>query len=601
MDHKSEPQTRTLLKCLWGHLSARRKRQFITIALLTLLTTLAEIVSLGALIPFLGALASSNNVSDQTLTREFFNWIGYKPGEKTAALLTGTFILAILLAGIFRLLHLKATVAVTFACGSDLSEKLYRAILSQPYINHTKSNSSLAIAAVSKVDVAVNTFSQAVRLISSCTLLISIVIALLYINPIVATTAFAFFGATYLIVNICANNRVRQNSSIISTNKTRSVRLIQNGLGGIRDIILDGTREIFVSLHKKTDKALRNAEASNSIIEGSPRFIMESIGMIFVAGLAYFLSAKFGGVQNALPTLGVLALSAQRMLPALQQAHNAWTAIKGHHASLVEVLELMDSQQEPIFDAGADAISFKDSIELIQVNFSYDSKSKPALSNINIQIKHGSRIGIIGKTGSGKSTLIDVIMGLLQPNSGTFSVDGHPLQQSMLGSWRRNVAHVPQSIFLTDGTIRENIAFGIPENEIDNAKVKSAAENACIMDFVEKLPNGLNTPIGERGIMLSGGERQRIGIARALYKDSELIVLDEATSALDSQTEQRVISSIESMPQRKTMIMVAHRLSTVQNCDTIYVLDQGEIVKHGAANTVLDNIAKRNEMTETEI
>jgi ATP-binding cassette subfamily B protein len=304
--------------------------------------------------------------------------------------------------------------------------------------------------------------------------------------------------------------------------------------------------------------------------------------MVFIAALALVLSINYGGIQSSLPLLGVLALSAQRLLPALQQAYNAWTAIKGHQSSLNEVITLLDLPVESNPLAENDIVEFSNSIELVNVCFSYDEGSNLTLNNVSLRINSGERIGIIGSTGSGKSTLVDILMGLLAPTSGKMLIDQLEMRQSTLVNWRKKIAHVPQNIFLTDGSIRENISFGVSEGEIDDSRIKLAAECASLSLVIDRMPNGYNSLIGERGVFLSGGERQRLGIARALYKDSTLIVLDEATSALDSETEKKVIDSIEDLSSKKTVIMIAHRLSTVKNCDRIYVMKNGEIVDWGS-------------------
>ncbi len=580
---RSEKNTKisSLLYRLWQHLEKRRKKQFLLILIITILNVFAEVVSLGALIPFLGVLVSPEKVFEQGVVKDIAVVFGLQTPTSIVTPLTLLFVGAILLTGVFRIAHLKATVKVTFGCGADLSEKLYQTILNQNYSQHLKLSSASIISGMGKVDVAVNSLSQVVRLVSSFILTISIVAALIYVNPNIALTSFAFFGVAYVLINVAVKARVKSNSVAIAENKTKTIKLLQDGLGGVRDIILDKTQEVFLRLYKDADKELRDAESSNSIIEGSPRFLMEAVGMVFVAMLAYMLSVRDGGIQNSLPLLGMLALSAQRMLPALQQAYNAWTAIKGHQSSLIEVVSLLDLPPELGVLVSSEKLSFDNTIQLTDVSFYYSQPSILAVKKINLRLNRGERIGIIGATGSGKSTLIDIIMGLLAPTSGAMSIDGKEITPEIIASWRRNVAHVPQSIFLNDGSIRDNIAFGIKKDKVNEARIKEAARCACITEFVEKMPDGYNSLIGERGVMLSGGERQRLGIARALYKDSEVIILDEATSALDVETEKKVMDSIEALPTRKTVVMIAHRLSTVVNCDIIYVMNNGEIVDYG--------------------
>ena len=586
MNNEEYVKINSLIYRLWQHLERGRKKQFLKILILTILNAFAELVSLGALIPFLGVLVSPEKIFKQPGVEDWANVFGFQTPESIVIPLTLLFIGATILAGLLRIAHLRATIKVTFGCGADLSGKLYKTILSQNYAQHLKFSSASIISGMAKIDVAVNSLSQVVRLISSSLLIISIVAALIYASPIIAITSFTFFGIAYALINLSAKTKVKNNSAVIAKNKTKIVKILQDGLGGVRDIILDKTQGIFLRLYKDADKELREAEGSNSMIEGSPRFLMEAVGMVFVAMLAYMLSVRDGGMQSNLPILGMLALSAQRMLPALQQAYNALTAIKGHHSSLVEVIGLLDLPYEMDDSVGREKLQFKNNIQLIDVSFHYSHPDILALKKIDLKINKGERIGIIGTTGSGKSTLIDILMGLLVPTSGKICVDGMEMTAEFISSWRRNVAHVPQSIFLTDGSVTDNIAFGVQKDEINEARIREAARCACITEFVERMPDGYNSLIGERGVMLSGGERQRLGIARALYKESEIIILDEATSALDMKTEKKVMDSIEALPARKTLVMVAHRLSTIVNCDKIYVMNKGEIVDFGTYQEV---------------
>ena len=586
MNNRENVKINSLIYRLWQHLESVRKKQFLKILILTILSAFAELVSLGALIPFLGVLASPENIFKQPGVEGWANVFGFQTPESIVMPLTLLFIGATILAGVFRITHLRETIKVTFGCGADLSGKLYKTILSQNYAQHLKLNSASIISGVAKIDVAVNALSQVVRLISSSLLIISIVAALIYASPIIAITSFAFFGIAYALINFSVKTHVKNNSAVIAKNKTKIVKILQDGLGGVRDIILDKTQRVFLRQYIDADKELRDAEGSNSMIEGSPRFLMETVGMVFVATLAYVLSVRDGGLQSNIPLLGMLALSAQRMLPALQQAYNALTAIKGHHSSLVEVIGLLDLPCEIEDSVGRKKLQFKNNIELIDASFYYNHQDILALKKINLKINKGERIGIIGATGSGKSTLVDILMGLLVPNSGKISIDGVEMTEEVISSWRRNVAHVPQSIFLTSGSITDNIAFGVKKDEVNEARIREAARCACMTEFVERMPDGYNSLIGERGVMLSGGERQRLGIARALYKESEIIILDEATSALDVETEKKVMDSIEALPKRKTLVMIAHRLSTVVNCDKIYVINNGEIVDFGTYQEV---------------
>ena len=564
---------------IWLQLEPARQLQFRLIFALTVMTAGAEILTLGALIPFIGALVAPENLLGNIYISKFISFLGFETQDSIVTMATIVFIIAIAFAGILRVLQVWVSVRVSYSCGSEIAEKLFGATLKKPYSEHLKSSSSVVISAIGKVDVVVNSLVQMVRLVGSVIITLTILTMLLFINTAVAIASFVFFAGSYYIISRLVRVTLLNNSDLIATHRTVSIKLLQDGLGGIRDILMNGTSFFFLKLFRDSDRKLRWSEGTNSIIEAMPRFLMETIGITFVAILAFILFIKNGNIQDSLPLLGVLALSAQRMLPALQQAYNAWTSIKGHQTSVNEILDILENRtQESSSSSGLEQPAFTSSLSLTDISFSYDKNAALSLKNINLTILKGQKIGIIGSTGSGKSTLIDLIMGLLRPNAGELSVDGSPLTDGSYFSWRKNISHVPQDIFLSDRTIFENIAFGEHKNEIDAARVLKAAKRACVMEFVELLPQQLDTVIGERGLMLSGGERQRIGIARALYKNANLIIFDEATSALDEKTEQKIMKSIDRLSSKKTIIIVTHRISTLKKCDKVFVIDKGMLV-----------------------
>ena len=311
--------------------------------------------------------------------------------------------------------------------------------------------------------------------------------------------------------------------------------------------------------------------------------------MGLIASLAYALSLQAGGVSAALPVLGALALGAQRLLPALQLIYSSWAFIVGTRMSQIGLLEMLD---QPYPDHLPHTqlpkpIQLHKCIEFREVGFRYGPVGPHVIKKLNLTILKGSRVGIVGSTGSGKSTVIDLLMALLLPTEGTISVDGNVLNGLGIRDWQRSIAHVPQAIFLADTTLAENIAFGVPRTAIDMQRVKKAAAQAQIAEFIEATSDGYDVLVGERGVRLSGGQRQRIGIARALYKQAKVLIFDEATSALDSATEQSIMSSIEGLDRDLTILMIAHRLTTVRNCDVIVQLEAGELVAHGTYDELL--------------
>ena len=314
--------------------------------------------------------------------------------------------------------------------------------------------------------------------------------------------------------------------------------------------------------------------------------------MMLIAALAYSLAQQADSIAQSIPILGALALGAQRLLPVLQQAYGSWTQINGGQASLQDTLELLD---QPLPDyAGqpaAQPLPFKHNISLKQLAFRYSPQAPYVLKQLNLTIAKGSRVGFIGTTGSGKSTLLDIVMGLLQPTDGTLEIDGQPVMPTNNRAWQAHIAHVPQAIFLADSSIEENIAFGEPIDQIDPQRVRQAAQQAQIADSIESWPKQYQTFVGERGIRLSGGQRQRIGIARALYKLADVIIFDEATSALDNETEQAVMQAIEGLSKDLTLLIIAHRLTTLKNCTQIVELGEGGIKRAGSYHDIVNQTA----------
>jgi ATP-binding cassette subfamily B protein len=338
---------------------------------------------------------------------------------------------------------------------------------------------------------------------------------------------------------------------------------------------------------------LREGLASIQFIGQSPRFGIEALGMMLIAFMIYYLSNQPGGINSALPVLGALTLGAQRLLPVLQQTYAAWTNMKGGQSSLSEALTLLDEPVLVQFDGPSPKpLPFNHEIVIRDLSFRYGQDSNLVLQSINLIIPKGCRIGFIGTTGSGKSTILDIIMGLLLPSSGSICIDGVSLNQSNQRSWQAHIAHVPQAIFLADVSVAENIALGVPVQEIDMDRVRLAAEFSKISETIESWAEKYDTLVGERGVRLSGGQRQRLGIARAFYKRASILILDEATSALDERTEQSVMQALDGLAPDTTIFMVAHRLTTLRNCELIAEITEGRISRIGTYSDIIEYGAK---------
>ncbi len=548
------------------------------------IASLGEVISIGAVLPFLGVLVDPQKVFDSELASPIIKFLNINNADDFLFPLTLVFVIAAIISGMMRILLLWAQTRFGHAIGADLSFKIYRNTLYQNYSVHLSRNSSEIIAGITeKANGVVGQIILPLLVLSSSLLLmIAIMVTLLSIDPIVALSAFICFGMIYSIIILATKRRLYINGKRISSLLSKRLKALHEGLGGIRDVILDGSQSTYASIYRSADIPLRHAQASNQVIAGSPRFGIEALGMVLIAVLAYSLVKSGGGIGNAIPVLGALAIGAQRMLPVLQQGYSSWSNIKGSEVVLNDALELLEQPLQNNEIETGDIISFNKYIEFKNLYFRYSPDGPWVLRDLDLKIKKGSKIGFIGATGSGKTTLLDIIMGLLEGSSGKFLIDDTIINNNNRCSWRANIAHVPQSIYLSDSTIAENIAFGIPLEKINIKRVKIAAKMAQISETIEGWSSQYDMTVGERGVRLSGGQRQRIGIARAIYKKANVIVFDEATSALDNMTERAVMDSIDKISRDITILIIAHRLTSLSGCDIIMQLQNGRIIKKGS-------------------
>ena len=575
---------------IWLHLNKRRKLQFLILFALILLSSVAEIISLGAVLPFLAAITSPESIFDNYFILGLRKIFDINSPQDLVLPVTLIFIAASLFAASIRVLLAWVGTKLSFGSGADLSIQAYKKTLYQPYKVHIERNSSEVVSGITaKVNSATSALYLAIGMLGSTIISLAIICALIYINPMIAFISSLTFGLSYLLISKFTSRRLFLNSRIINTGHSASQKILQEGLGGIRDILLNGTQSVYINKFTIEQRKLRGSQGNNNFIASSPRFVIEAIGISLIASLAFFLVSTSEGPQEFIPTLGAMALGAQRLIPSLQQIYSSYAGISGHQESLVAVLELLEqSSTDKRLENNHKAIKIEQDINLNSIYFRYSDSSPWILEDFNLCISKGQRIGIVGHTGSGKSTLIDILMGLLQPSRGEISVDGKIIHEDFISQWQSNIAHVPQAIFLADVSITENIAFGTPVELIDMSRVEEACRQSELIDFINTCPSGLNTLVGEQGIRLSGGQRQRIGIARALYKEADLLVFDEATSSLDNITEKSVIKSIENLKEDLTIITIAHRISTIKNKDSIIVLDNGRLSSQGTYEDLME-------------
>ena len=580
---------KSLLREFIGHLSRRRRLQLLALGGLMLVGALAELVTIGAVVPFITLLASPEMAVNLPIVQQLMATVGWQEPSDLVLPMTLAFLAIVISATSIRMLLTYTSNKILFAIGHDLSVKLYRVILDQPYAFHIAHNTSEVIAGVNKAQMLLGSLLRPVlQGVISFLVGLGILIALLLIDATTALSAGLLFAVMYWIIIRLFRTRLRRNSKVISAAQGSRVQSIQEGLGSIRDVILDANQGHYVQTFSRIDRKLRNAQATNAFLAQSPRYMVEMVGITLIVGLAFMLTSQPGGLIAALPVLGALALGAARLLPLIQQIYSAWASFSGNFSVLDDVLRLLALPRRTKAEASGERLPFQQTIEFSNLHFAYADDLPPVIQRISARIPKGSRVGIVGKTGSGKSTLMDLLMGLLQPTSGELLVDGRPISAPLMRAWQSHIAHVPQHIYLSDASIAENIALGEKPEQIDHARVRKAAEQARIADFIENHRQGYETRVGERGVQLSGGQRQRIGIARALYKtNADVLVFDEASSALDMATEAEVMEAVDQLDPDLTVFIIAHRVQTLRTCDLVMKLDAGELVAFGSYEQVV--------------
>ena len=566
---------------LWRNISKLRKKQVSLSFLLMLISGFAEVATLASIFPFLSALTNPYQLWDINYIKKISIMFGFNSPIELILPLTIIFIFTTIVSSLVRLLNLWYYNKVAVAIGSDLSCEVYKRVLYLPYIVHTQKNSSEYISViVNQVSRSVEVISQFLQLFTGIILMISLVSALLITNFTLTVLATLIFGSIYILITKKTKTQLLRNSQRVSDAKRKQIKSLQESFGAIKDVLMSGNQNTYLALFRKNDKPMRRYEAQSSFIGMFPRFALEAFGLIFIALSSFLLFNLTEDFNQYIPYIATFALGAQKLLPAMQSSYNASSAIRANLVSVVEVLEIISKEYKSIENSSKYEIhKFKKSIKLSNLGFRYSANLPFVLNKINLEILPGQRIGIIGKSGSGKSTLLEILMGLLEPSKGKLTVDDVDINYSknpqIVSNWRKSISYVPQDIFLADSSFAENIAFGLKKEDLDIHRVKDCAKRAMISDFIEKTSLGYETNVGEKGVRLSGGQCQRIAIARALYKNNKILLFDEATSALDNKTESELMDSIENLSHELTIIIIAHRLSTVKVCDKVFSIEDG--------------------------
>ena len=589
--------TVNLFKSIWSHFQKKRKIQIILLLFLMASSAIAELLSLAALIPFLAIVSEPERLWRLNIIKLFANI--FKIDNSINLLFYFALIFGVLsiISTVIKLSNIWLNKKIVASLASDLSIKALKNTLNQPYETHIQTNSSKIISGLSShLDNTQYLMNFGLQLVTSLFVSIGILGGIFLANWKTAILAGFFIGGSYLFIVIKTKKILIRNSKFITNSINTQTKNLQEALGAIRDIILHDHQKTFIKIYASNDHPRRSLQASNQYFQQFPKSILESLTILFGTFFCVIFISKSADKTEIITTLGTLTLGAQKLLPACQQIYSSWVGIKSNVSSAEVLLGLLEQNTRIVKKTSKKThLDFKKSIELKNLNFSYDNE-RLILDSINLRIKKGEIIGIIGKTGSGKSTLVDLIIGLLKPNNGKIEIDGRDIyfenSENKIVSWRKNISHIPQSIFLRDATIYENIAFGIEKQKINKSKVRKVAELACIKSFIENELGSYNKYVGEKGIKLSGGQLQRIGIARALYKESSLLVMDEATSSLDSDTENKIINSIINLKNKPTIIMIAHKYNTLLNCNRIIQIEDGRIVKQGSPRDIINSLPK---------
>lgn len=548
--------------------------------ILLLFGVLAEAGTVAAVVPVVTAMSDPGKVMALPAIQPVIRLLDIQSGESLRRSLCLLFLLFVLTSSGIRLLYLWYSLRLSFAIGSDYAEMAYRRTLHLPYEDQTKLSSSyfLTVLAVKMQSIVVVGLVPILATFGAAILALAIATTLFLLSPEITTILAGVVVLIFVLMIALFRIPLRRVGEAIASIQPVFIEKLQIARGGIREIILDNTQDYFINELTRTERALRKHQIVNGFFVSSPRYFMELIFIIVLVGLSYRLFVETPDTSAVLPILSIIAIGVLKILPSAQIILLNWATVRSALPGISDALALFEEDvpeqdRRPV----TAPLPFQRNIVLRDVWYRYGPEDPWILKGIDLEIRRGERVGIIGPTGAGKSTLIDLIMGLLPPTKGTASIDDIPLDQQTRKAWGKRIAHVPQSIYLTDASVAENIAFGVPKDRISASEVVASAKKADIASFVEDGASGFATLVGERGGRISGGQRQRIGIARALYKHADVIVLDEATSALDSATEERIMATILAFGRDTTIIMIAHRLTTLKACDRIVELDFGQI------------------------
>ena len=581
-------------------LSPRERRRLWVVLGFIVLTGFVEMVGIASILPFLAVLADPGTVESNRYLAWTYAALGFETPRAFLAFLGAAVLGFVVFSLIVRLLASFIVARFANMRAYSLSSQLIENYMHQPYTWFLDRNSAaLGKVVLVEVDRAVGGgLIPAIRLVAQTVLVLSLFALLLAVEPLAALFAAGLFGGSYVLIFLGVRRTLTRLGKVILGANLRRYKVAQELLAGIKDVKVLGVEDAFMGQFRDPARRLARARALATVIAEMPRYVLEAIAVGGTLGLVLFLmSSRADSLADIVPTLGVFAFAGIRMFPALQALYQQVTglrvvapAVEELHRDMIETRARLDPADKAPPPA---PLRLRETLELVEIEYAYPNAERAALGGLSLAIPARSTVGIVGGSGAGKTTAVDLMLGLLAPQSGELKVDGTPIVRANLRAWQRSIGYVPQQIFLTDDSVAANIALGIPPAAIDRAALERAARIAELHEFVTgELPEGYATRVGERGVRLSGGQRQRIGIARALYHDPDVLILDEATSALDNLTERAVMDAVKNLGRAKTIVMIAHRLSTVRGCDTIFMMEGGRAIAQGSYAELLGSNRK---------
>lgn len=562
-------------------LTSTERKQALSVFCLTTIMALMEVVGIASILPFMAVLASPDIVQTNQYLKQGYEFFGFDSVNRYLFFLGLLVLLTLILNNSVKALTRWKTLDFSIMSGHTISSRLLRQYLHQPYAYFLSRNSAHLNKNVLDETgrLVTNVIVPLAEVVARLITILSILALIMYVDPVLALSAAIIlggaFGGVYLVMRkwLLTKGRERMNA------QGQRYQIVNEALSGIKNVKLTGNEDTYSTLFENPSRIYAKTTASSSMAGEIPRYALEIIGFGGILFIILYLLLQKQGLSHALPLVTLYAFAGYRLMPSFQVWFQSYTRIRFHTAVLDTIeREMIDTSLDPqsiaLIHADTPALPFDQKIEFKDVSFQYELGARPIISKLNFTLNKNTSVGIVGKTGSGKTTMVDLLLGLLTPTSGEILIDGVALNDKTRRSWQKNCAYVTQHIYLCDDTVRANIAFGVSPENIDDGMVRQAAKMAALDAFVENdLPHGYDTIVGENGIRLSGGQRQRIGLARALYLNRPILVLDEATSALDTDTENEVMQAVSNFSKQKTVIMIAHRLSTIEKCEQILSLD----------------------------